>query len=265
MSNLQFDSISGDCVRNFKKLPDGSLLAWLRVARTGELDYGSHKQTVPAETLFDSESMRSLVGVPVTLEHPPGMVLSLAERRKYSVGTVLQEIVQENHDSDPSYLTAAAIIWDEATIEALEKGNLREISSGYFAEKEPLSDSVYKQTKREYNHIAITSAGRAGSEVRALIDTPVAELVSLHQAHRDSLVAAGIEPDYNWDKLTLLQKVVTALSNQDASSLSLKECQAVLDFRLPKSQPSPLPQTEAPKDFEGDYMLRLTQAYRKLK
>jgi hypothetical protein len=269
MSDPQFDSVGGDFVQKFKNLPDGSLLAWLRVARTGELDYGSHKQIVPAETLFDSDSMRSLVGVPVTLEHPPGMVLSLADRRKHSVGTVLQEIVQETHDGDnPSFLTAAALIWDEPTILALEKGQFREVSSGYFATKEPVQDSpsLFRQTRREYNHLALTGAGRAGAEVRILMDSQqptVAELVALHQAHRDSLIAAGITPDYSWDKLTLLQKAVTARFNRDASALSLSECQAVLDF-IPSPASTTKPNVPSPVDIEADYMKRLTTAYKKL-
>lgn len=269
MTDIQFDSIERDPIKNYKKLPDGSLMAWLRVARTGELDYGSHKQVVPPDTLFDSDSMRSLVGVPVTLEHPPGMVVSLADRKKYAVGTVLQEIVQETHDGQsPDFLTAAVLIWDEPTIQALEKGQFREVSSGYFATKEPVQDSapLFRQTKREYNHIALTGAGRAGTDVRILMDsqTSVSELVALHQSHRDSLLAAGIEPNYEWDKLTLLRMAVKARSNKDASGLSLSECQAVLDYAAPAPTPEQKPNAQAPSDIEGDYMRRITQAYKKL-
>lgn len=268
MSQIQFDSITEEPVKNYRKLPDGSLMAWLRVARTGELSYGDHKQYVPPNTLFDNNSMRTLVGVPVTLEHPPGMILSLSDRQKYSVGTVMQEVVQETHDGNPTgYLTASALIWDEGTIRALEQGNFREVSSGYFAATEPMQDSdVVKQVQRNYNHIALTQSGRAGSEVKILMDTKesVAELVALHHQYRDSLVKAGIEPDYSWDKLTLLRNAVTATCQKDASSLSLGECVAIMNF-LPRVETPAIPTVDAHQtDIYSEYMLRLTNAYKKL-
>jgi hypothetical protein len=266
---LQFDSITAEPIKNYKKLPDGSLVAWLRVARTGELDYGDQKQYVPPDTLFDNNSMRSLVGVPVTLEHPPGMILNLANRQKYSIGTVMQEVVQETHDGNPTgYLTASALIWHEGAIQELEKGNFREVSSGYFANTEPMQDSrTLKQVQRTYNHIALTQSGRAGAEVKILMDTKesVAELVALHHQYRDSLVRAGIEPDYSWDKLTLLRNAVTASCQKDASSLSLSDCMAIMDF-MPKPQEKPaVPTVDAQTpDIYSEYMLRLTNAYKKL-
>jgi hypothetical protein len=266
---LQFDSIKEEPVKNYRKLPDGSLMAWLRVARTGELSYGDRKQYVPPDTLFDNNSMRTLVGVPVTLEHPPGMILSLSDRQKYSVGTIMQEVVQETHDGNPTgYLTASALIWDENTISALEQGLFREVSSGYFAATEPMQDcSDLKQVQRTYNHIALTQSGRAGAEVKILMDTKdsVAELVALHHQYRDSLVKAGIEPDYSWDKLTLLRNAVTATCQKDASSLSLGECVAIMSF-MPKIQEKPaVPTVDTQQpDIYSEYMLRLTNAYKKL-
>jgi len=269
MTHLQFDSITAEPVKNYRKLPDGSLIAWLRVARTGELSYGDRKQYVPPDTLFDNNSMRTLVGAPVTLEHPPGMILSLSDRQKYSVGTVMQEVVQETQDGNPTgYLTASALIWDEPTIKALEQGLFREVSSGYFANTEPIQDSNdLKQVHRSYNHIALTQSGRAGAEVKILMDTTesVAELVALHHQYRDSLVKAGIEPDYSWDKLTLLRNAVTAACQKDASSLSLGECRAIMDF-MPKPQEKPaVPTVDTQQpDIYSEYMLRLTSAYKKL-
>ena len=226
-SELVLDA--ADKISRHKLLPDGSLLVWGRIARTGELDYVGHKQLIDSDTLFNPDSINTLVGKPITLEHPPGAITSLADRTKYAVGTVLQEIVREQ-DSNTEYLTAAALIWDKSVIDMVLSGQISDLSAGYMVTKEKVNDSLYRQVKRDYNHVAITRAGRAGKSVGLLTDSKaeIGKLVSLHVQYDTILKDNGIVPDYSWDSLQLKSAVIKALTGKDIT-LTEDACDSLID------------------------------------
>lgn len=217
-------------ISRHKLLPDGSLLVWGRVARTGELDYNSHKQIVESDVLFATDSINSLVGKPITLEHPPSAISNLDERQKYAVGTVLQEIVKEQDDTGVEYLTAASLIWDKPVIKMILDGEISDLSAGYLVTKEKINDSTYRQVSREYNHIAITREGRAGKNVGLLTDSSVdiGHLVSLHVQFDNVLRDNGIEPKFDWTPLQLKTAVVKALTGKDIV-LSEESCDSLIE------------------------------------
>ena len=165
------DSSESLAIKNWEFLPDGTLKCWARIAKVGTYDYGSHKQEVSADTLFDSQSLDSIVGRPVTLEHPPSFIMSVAERKQHQIGTALQETIKEI-DGDETYLTIPLIVWDEAAISDIVNKKVNQFSPGYNAK--PVQDSnKIIQKDRRYNHFSLTVSGRGGEGVRALVDSNV--------------------------------------------------------------------------------------------
>ena len=160
-----------------EKLTDGSILCWLRVGASDRiLDYGDHQETIRADQLFDSESIKSLKGVPVTLDHPPGFFFENAYIHGGSKDEIratrddVRGIVLQEFRKDGGFLAAAACIFDPELIAAIESGKI-EVSPGY--SRSTVRDSAtgeILQTDRIYDHVAIVSRGRAGSEVSVKLD-----------------------------------------------------------------------------------------------
>jgi len=126
------------------------------------------RELVTHETLFNSDSMASLRGVPVTNEHPPELITP-KNYSKYSSGSVTESKREDNA------LAVSLSINNDAAIEAVKSGK-KELSCGYAVELEHKPgtwqgkhyDAI--QTKRIYNHLAIVNKGRAGSECRLNLD-----------------------------------------------------------------------------------------------
>lgn len=171
MSEQYQDSSDSLTIKNYEFLPDGTLKCWARIAKSGVYDYGSHKEEIPESTLFDSASLNSIVGRPITLEHPPSFIMSVSDRAKYQIGTALQEAVKEI-DNNETYLTIPMIIWDKPAIDAIVEKKVNQFSPGYHASKEK-TDSKIIQKDRRYNHFSLTANGRGGESVRALVDSNV--------------------------------------------------------------------------------------------
>lgn len=165
------DSSESLSIKNYEFLPDGTLKCWARIAKVGTYDYGSHKQEITEDTLFERQSLDSIVGRPVTLEHPPTFIMSVADRQKYHIGTALQEAVKET-DGDDIYLTVPLIIWDKESIDSIVEKKVNQFSPGYLADKVKDSDRIVQKDRR-YNHFSLTQSGRGGDTVRALVDSNV--------------------------------------------------------------------------------------------
>lgn len=169
MSEQFLDSASGLTIKNYEILPDGSLKCWVRIAKTGVYDYGSHQQIIESSELFNEDSLNTLVGQPITLEHPPKFILSTQERKQYQIGTILQEFVKEI-DNGVEYLAAPALVWEDAAVEGIKSKRINQFSPGYYADKEEKDGKIYQRNRR-YNHVALTEMGRGGDKVCALVDS----------------------------------------------------------------------------------------------
>lgn len=138
------------------------------VAHVGILEYMEDDGTVirefvPEETLFDEESLKSLAGAPVTLQHPPVMVTP-SNYKEYSQGSV-----NGMPKRDGDNLVASMLVIGNEALHAVEYEGVSELSPGYSVDldetpgewKGQKYDRV--QRNRRYNHQAIVDAARGGS------------------------------------------------------------------------------------------------------
>lgn len=138
------------------------------------------------DEVFDQESMASLAMIPVTNNHPDGLIDS-ESARDYQVG-MTGEIVTV---ADDTYLDVKSVITDHETIEDAENGKV-ELSPGYRCELD-FTPGVWKGEKYDaiqrnirYNHLAIVKKGRSGPEVRLHLDADDAVEMELNQTKEKS-------------------------------------------------------------------------------
>lgn len=138
------------------------------VAHVGILEYMDDdgtiiRELVPEETLFDEESLKSLAGAPVTLQHPPVMITP-SNYKEYSQGSV-NGIPKRDGDN----LVASMLVIGNEALHAVEYEGVSELSPGYSVDLDETPgewqgrkyDRV--QRNRRYNHQAIVDAARGGS------------------------------------------------------------------------------------------------------
>jgi hypothetical protein len=118
--------------------------------------------------IFASESLESLRGKPITLEHPTEMVDS-KNIKKYGMGTIL-DVGKRDGDN----IIVDLVIQDKALIDKVapedENGerkissDFRDLSLGYSAKLLAYQDTnEFVQTNIEYNHLAVVKEGRAAN------------------------------------------------------------------------------------------------------
>lgn len=141
-------------------------------AKAGVLTYllpngDIQREYVPTETLFNADSLSTLTGSPVTVEHPG--VLTPETAAQYSRGSVPKA------DADGEKLKVSVVVTGKDAIDAIQSGK-RQLSPGYRAELD-FTPGEYNgikydavQTKRVYNHLAIVSRARGGDECRLNLD-----------------------------------------------------------------------------------------------
>lgn len=147
------------------------------IARLGDMSYGAGETgrgvalTIrnTAGVLFAPETMASFEGKPVTVQHPaPNADPTLPDVtpenwKQLAVG--IAQSVRAGSGEDSDKLIADLLITDAIAI-GLVKSGLREISCGYEADISDADENgVSLRTSIIGNHIALVTAGRAGSEV----------------------------------------------------------------------------------------------------
>lgn len=167
--NFTIDSKQEDA---FKRTNQGFLIANANFTRSGNFIYGDTVEWRPPEEVFAQESMDSLKLVPVTDEHPSDFVDS-KNVRDLQKGTIGQDINQVDN-----FLNGTILITDHKMIEFIDKkrdlGLPVELSCGYTTtvydiqgeSEEGKYDAI--QADIDYNHVAVTSRGRAGRDVKLL-------------------------------------------------------------------------------------------------
>lgn len=152
-----------------------------RLTRVGVFNYtlpdGSiQRQLRHPDDVFDSESLSSLVGLPFTNNHPK-MLLDNKNAKNLTVGFVM------DIDKDNKYVNGKVKVIDADTIKDIQSGKL-EVSCGYSAdtvdEKGSFNGEVYdvRQKNIRYNHVSLVNKGRAGKEVRLLMDSSENTIIS---------------------------------------------------------------------------------------
>lgn len=151
-----------------QKTRHGLLRSGAVLTRSGPITYDRSEIGLPGdgpvtiertlETLSHPETLASLRGAPITLDHPPGGVTP-KNFKEVVVGAVAGEprVVGDVIQGD-------VLIGDETALAELDSG-VRELSIGY--------DFVLGSNRRtsgplKSNHVALVKHGRAGSSVRVL-------------------------------------------------------------------------------------------------
>lgn len=162
-------------IGSVKRTDEGYLRGEAPVAKVGIMKYvmsdGSIiSELVPAETLFNEDSMKSLELKPITNAHPKEILLDRQTVKRRKVGST-GELVKKDAD----YLVTSLIITDDDGVSAVEDGR-QELSPGYICSllMQPGTFEGVKydaiQIERRYNHVAICDKARGGSDIRLNLD-----------------------------------------------------------------------------------------------
>lgn len=158
-----------------EKMPNGWLKAPGRFTRAGVFTYrnqdgSTRKELRLPEEVFSPAAMKSFAMVPVTLDHPPGL-LDSSNTNEYSVGHTGENLVQ-----DGDYLCGPTMVTKDSAIAAVEGGK-QELSCGYTCALDDTPGThpvygAYDVIQRDIlgNHLAIVDKGRAGPTARLQLD-----------------------------------------------------------------------------------------------
>lgn len=155
---------------------EGYLRVWARTARTGTQLYrradGSEvREYRPPEEVSKPDSLASFGMKPATWLHPPTL-LDAANTKKFQVGYSGSQVRYND-----GFVEVALVVTDADSIEKIKRGDAAEVSAGYrvdyddtpgFTPEGESYDGVQRNIR--VNHIAIVPRGRAGPEVRLLLD-----------------------------------------------------------------------------------------------
>lgn len=157
-------------IQKYELTKEGYLKLWMIAGVPDKvLDYGNRREIINKDSLFNPDSLNTVVGKPITLNHPPVAVIS-DNIQKYYRGVALQTMDAD----DDGNLVIPAIIHDDATIKGILSGKYKYVSSAYSADKALNSDGILEQTNRHYNHFAILdndNKPRAGNQSKVLTDS----------------------------------------------------------------------------------------------
>ena len=158
----------------------GFLVADANLTRSGVFDYhdGNGKtirELRPSEEVFSKESLDSLKFAPLTKHHPNEMVTA-DNIKKFQIG-----MVGENIEKRGDFVHGKIVITDPKEIKDIlskrDKGESIELSMGYDAEVVDVAGDHHKdgsfdktQRKIRYNHASVVDKGRAGREVKLILD-----------------------------------------------------------------------------------------------
>lgn len=223
--------------QNVKKTPQGFLRIPAYLTRTGIFEYVTADGSVvrefrPADEVFKNDSLATFVGAPITDLHPEinGQPVSVdpTNAKRLQVG-----FVGENIKQDGDFVSAMLTITDKSMIDAIERGDRREISNGYSCSIEhtpgEYNGQRYDCIQRNIvgNHVAIgpKNWGRAGPQVALKLDSRDAYLKSIHT--ENSMQEQNVQEqrqDENFQKTisdlqAKLDAVMAELDNEKKSKL----------------------------------------------
>ncbi len=147
---------------------DGYLIDQPVVARTGIQIYQNADGTIrkelrAPEDVFDSESLASFAGMPLTDDHPTEAV-SAKNFKKYAIGVMTGAAYKDGDN-----VRVPLIIHDGEAVDKAIKGGKRELSVGYSVVLDETpgiwNGEPYdaRQTMIRANHLSLVKRGRAGN------------------------------------------------------------------------------------------------------
>ena len=155
---------------------EGYLRVWCRAARTGtqlyrRADGTQVREYRPPEEVSSPDSLSTFGMKPATWGHPP-VLLDSSNTKQYQVGYSGSQVRYND-----GFVEVALVVTDADAIEKIKRKDATEVSAGYKVDFDPTPGQTpegeeYAGVQRNIrvNHIAIVPRGRAGPEVRLLLD-----------------------------------------------------------------------------------------------
>jgi hypothetical protein len=171
VSRYDFAPITGS-----ETTEEGYLRVWCRAARTGTQLYrradGSQvREYRPPEEVSNPDSLTTFGMKPATWGHPP-VLLDSANTKQFQIGYSGSQVRYND-----GFVEVALVVTDQDAIEKIKRKDATEVSAGYKVDFDPTPGHTpegeeYAGVQRNIrvNHIAIVPRGRAGPEVRLLMD-----------------------------------------------------------------------------------------------
>ena len=188
VSRYDFAPITGS-----ETTEEGYLRVWCRAARTGTQLYrradGSQvREYRPPEEVSNPDSLSTFGMKPATWGHPP-VLLDAANTKQYQIGYSGSQVRYND-----GFVEVALVVTDADAIEKIKRKDAAEVSAGYKVDFDPTpgltpEGEEYAGIQRNIrvNHIAIVPRGRAGPEVRLLLDRmDAADAVAIGPEHARS-------------------------------------------------------------------------------
>lgn len=181
----------------WEETPEGFLRVRATFSRAGAQRYRRPDGSVaveyrPEEEVARRDALLSLANLPVTLEHPPELLTpdTVREHQRGFTGS--------NVEYKSPFAYGIVTITDREAIDAVKRGDAREVSVGYRVQFDP-TPGVTPQGERydgiqkniSGNHLAITREARGGHEMRLHFDSAVAdELITSTPQQEDNMSTA---------------------------------------------------------------------------
>jgi hypothetical protein len=156
---------------------EGYLRVWCKAARVGTQLYtrgdgAQVREYRPEEEVAKPESLASFGMKAVTMGHPP-VLLDSGNTKLHQVGHAGSAV-----RFNDGFVEVALLITDKDAIERIQRGDAQEVSAGYRVDFDPTpgvtpQGESYDGIQRNIrvNHIAVVPKGRAGRDVRLILDS----------------------------------------------------------------------------------------------
>jgi hypothetical protein len=237
VSRYDFAPITGS-----ETTPEGYLRVWCRAARSGTQLYrradGSQvREYRPPEEVSNPDSLSTFGMKPATWGHPP-VLLDSANTKQYQVGYSGSQVRYND-----GFVEVALVVTDQDAIEKIKRKDATEVSAGYKVDFDPTpgitpEGEEYAGVQRNIrvNHIAIVPRGRAGPEVRLLLDRmdaadAVADLPEHEMAPQSSSTASPVMATVKLDGLEIDLPAEAASAVQSYSRDMGRQLQALTTER----------------------------------
>lgn len=190
-------------IGRYDSTAQGGLIVPAYVTRIGVFPYATQdgrtvRELRHPDQVFESKSLATLAGAPLTVDHPSVPV------GPDNWGALAKGHLADDVRADGRYVAAKIRVQDAATVGAVKRGELVELSCGYdcdmVAEQGTYDGEAYdaRQTNIRYNHVAIggTDWGRAGNEVRLRTDSKdgAYTFMDMHLDNASAVVTPGATP-----------------------------------------------------------------------
>jgi hypothetical protein len=185
-----------------ERTPQGGIKVPATLTRAGVFTYASPTgepiyEWRPLAEVQKADSLGSLRGAPLTVDHPPSRI-EPSNFRQFTTGHVGDDVRMEKDK-----VAATLYVNDAEAIRAIDAGR-REVSCGYHCDVdetpgvvpdgEPDAGKPYHRIQRGigYNHLALVPDGRAGADVRLRLDS-AGDVITEESESMDKIIETKIE------------------------------------------------------------------------